>query len=263
LGIAELDYFLAGGLSRATSTLLMGTPGVGKTLLGLQFLLQGAQHGEPALLLSFQKSQAHLLRLTAPFDMGPHLVATLQPEGGLTLLYQMALKLQADVIAERLLASLERTGAQRLVIDDIDALAKALQRAGEAERLEEWLTALLIALQQRNVTTLMISEIPQYLEAAQDVPPAPLVVLADNVLLAQQVSFEGQLRRVLSVLKMRYSAFDTGGREFRIAAPAGLEVLAPDQNTLRLLASARDPVRGLPLTGQFPERHVPMGQEEQ
>jgi circadian clock protein KaiC len=242
--------------------LLLGTPGVGKTLLGLHFLLQGIQQEEPSLLVSFQESQAHLLRLTAPFGLGSQVQAALQPGGGLTLLHLPALKLQVDLVAEQVLASLEQTRARRLVIDGVAALEQALQRAREAERLEEWLMALLMALQQRGVTSLLTKEIPQLLATRPDLPAEPLAVLADNVLLAQQLSFEGQVHRVLSALKMRYSAFDPTGRLFRVVTPAGLEVLPLDQETFRLLAHVRDPGWGLSWSGQQPSAPRSTAQEE-
>ena len=241
LGIAGVDQLLSGGLPRSTTTLLLGTPGVGKTLLGLHFLVQGFRQDEPALLVSFQETQAHLLRLVAPFVLAPQLQAALQPEGGLTLLHLPALKLQVDVVAEQLFARLEQTRARRLVIDGVAALEQALQRAGEAERLEEWLTALLLAFEQRGVTTLLTKKIPHLLATKLDLPAEPLTTLADNVLVAQPVSWEGQLHRVLSVLKMRYSSFDGRGRAFQIVAPAGLEVLPRSQETNRLLAIVENP----------------------
>jgi circadian clock protein KaiC len=244
LGLAEIDTLLSGGLPPATSTLVLGPTGVGKTLLGLHFLLQGVQRAEPTLLLSFRETRQALLRLSAPFALAPQVQAALQPAGGLTLLEQPALKVQVDAVAERLFASLEETHARRLVIDGAAVLEQALHRAGQTERMEEWLTALLMALQQRGVTTLLIRDTPELLGSAQGFLADPLALLADNVLLCQQVSFEGQLRRVLSVLTMRYSDFDTGGREFRIVAPAGLDVLPPSQTTLSLLGSARDLVKG-------------------
>ena len=45
-GVAGLDAMLGGGLPRASTTVVQGGTGTGKTLLGLQFLLEGARHGE-------------------------------------------------------------------------------------------------------------------------------------------------------------------------------------------------------------------------
>src|ERR1700729_1474781 len=58
-GIAGLDQITEGGLPRGRVTLVTGSPGAGKTLLGLEFLVAGArQYGEPAVLLTFEESAA-------------------------------------------------------------------------------------------------------------------------------------------------------------------------------------------------------------
>src|SRR5205823_548526 len=51
--VPELDAMLGGGLNEGTVTMLVGSPGTGKTLAGLHFLLAGATRGEPGLLLGF------------------------------------------------------------------------------------------------------------------------------------------------------------------------------------------------------------------
>src|ERR1700728_1823083 len=45
-GIAGLDDILHGGLQKGFLYLIEGNPGAGKTTLALQFLLEGARHGE-------------------------------------------------------------------------------------------------------------------------------------------------------------------------------------------------------------------------
>ena len=44
-GIPGLDDVLSGGLTKNRIYLVQGDPGVGKTTLGLQFLLEGARRG--------------------------------------------------------------------------------------------------------------------------------------------------------------------------------------------------------------------------
>jgi len=45
-GIQELDHILGGGYAEHRLSLIAGAPGTGKTTLALQFLLEGAKHGE-------------------------------------------------------------------------------------------------------------------------------------------------------------------------------------------------------------------------
>ena len=58
-GIHGLDQITGGGLPRGRVTLVAGSAGAGKTLLGLEFLVAGARrYGEPGVLVSFEESEA-------------------------------------------------------------------------------------------------------------------------------------------------------------------------------------------------------------
>jgi len=59
-GIEGLDYLLLGGFPRNHVYLLQGDPGVGKTTLGLQFLLEGVRSGETALYITLSESRDEL-----------------------------------------------------------------------------------------------------------------------------------------------------------------------------------------------------------
>lgn len=60
-GIAGLDDVLAGGLPRDRLYLLQGDPGVGKTTLALQFLLEGERRGEKGLYITLSETRTELL----------------------------------------------------------------------------------------------------------------------------------------------------------------------------------------------------------
>src|SRR2546423_8141876 len=59
-GIEGLDHILVGGFPRDHVYLLQGDPGVGKTTLGLQFLLEGVRNGETALYITLSETRAEL-----------------------------------------------------------------------------------------------------------------------------------------------------------------------------------------------------------
>ena len=56
-GAPGLDYILNGGLVRNRLYLLEGAPGSGKTTLGLQFLLEGANAGEKGLYITLSETE--------------------------------------------------------------------------------------------------------------------------------------------------------------------------------------------------------------
>ena len=67
-GIPALDLLLGGGPTRATTTVLSGDVGTGKTLLGLHFALAGVRAGEPVLFLGFREAAGQLLLKAALLD---------------------------------------------------------------------------------------------------------------------------------------------------------------------------------------------------
>ncbi len=83
-----------------------------------------------------------------------------------------------------------------------------------------------------------------------------LAILAENVLLSQQLAYRGQLHRVLSVLKMRFSNHDYTLREFLIAAPEGIRVLIPGESGREVLVGLTEQQVG---AGERVE--PPLGQE--
>src|SRR5688572_24326662 len=71
-GITGLDDILGGGLPKDGLYLLQGHPGVGKTTLALQFLLEGVRNGEPALYITLSETAKEVQGIGAAhqWDMG-------------------------------------------------------------------------------------------------------------------------------------------------------------------------------------------------
>ena len=244
--LPELDGMLNGGIPRTSCTIIAGSLGTGKTMLSLQFAMAGVRADERTLFLSFREDREQLIRLTTPFAIGPGFARALQSQGGLLFLEIPPIKVNADILADFLLAQLDQTSADRLVIDSIADLERMIERGPDPKRLEDFLAALLRALQVRQVTSLLVKETDKLIAPTLDFSADPLSVLAENVILLQQVPFEGELHRVLSIPKVRLSAHDTALREFRIAAPRGLEVLGFSESqagVLEGITRAQDQVR--------------------
>jgi circadian clock protein KaiC len=125
------------------------------------------------------------------------------------------------------------------VIDGASELEAAVSDGGDPRRLRNFLAALSEVLRARSLSTLLLKETNRLVASAEIESPADeLTVLADNVLLLQQMSLRGRLRRVLTVIKVRYSAHDVHLREFEIAPPGGLRVLAPIESDSGVLEDA-------------------------
>ncbi len=233
--LPELDALLAGGLTRHTNTLVIGSIATGKTLLGVHFALAGVRRGEPTIFLGFRENYRQLLLKTSPFTLGRELREALAPGGGLTLLRFAPVELNADILATELLEALDRTSAKRLVVDSITELERAAIESGDSRRVENYMAALVEALHRRGVTALFIREVPHEIGWPPDLSMEPTSILAENMLLLRQVERQGVLHRIVSVQKMRFSAHDsTKLREFKIEVPACIRVLETDESTAHL-----------------------------
>ncbi len=235
LDLPELDALLGGGLTRAAPTLVYGSPGTGKTLLGLHFALAGVRAGEPVVFLGFHETRRELLEKADAFALGPELRQALAAGGGLALLRQAPVECDADVLAAGLLTALDRTGARRLVVDSLSVVERAVHETSSGRRTANYLGALVEALHTRRVTTLFIKESESLASPTLALTADLASVIAANVLWLQQLADHDRLRRVVSVPKMRFSAHDVTLREFTIAAPQGIQVLAPGESAPALL----------------------------
>lgn len=223
--LPQMDAMLLGGIPRTSCTILAGSLGTGKTLLALHYAMAGVRAGERTIFLSFREGRDQLTRMTAPFPIGPEFERALQPDGGLVFLEVPPIKINADILADFLLTQLDQIGADRLVIDSIADVERMILLSPDPNRLEDYLAAFLRALRARQVTPLLVKETNKLIAPSLDFSADPLSILAENVIVLQQVPFEGELHRVLSIPKVRLSAHDTTLREFRIAEPDGLIVL--------------------------------------
>lgn len=64
-GVPGLDEILIGGLERENLYLIEGTPGSGKTTMAMQFLIEGARHGERTLYITLSESEQELRKTAA------------------------------------------------------------------------------------------------------------------------------------------------------------------------------------------------------
>lgn len=157
-----------------------------------------------------------------------------------------------DQVATDLLVALEQTGVRRVVIDSIAELERAVGECSGPARVANYLAAVLAVLRSYRVTLLAIKETSKVVTEQLDFSADTLAVLAENVLLLQQVAYRGRLHRVLSVLKMRFSSHDYTLREFLIAAPQGIRVLTPEESGRELLVGLTEQQTGATGQVEFP-----------
>ena len=203
-GVPGLDEIL-GGFPVGCSTLVLGPAGVGKTVLGLHFILGGAARGEPGVIATLQENPSQLERTARGFGM------TLNVPG-VTVLYETPVDLYLDQWVHELLDCVERTGARRVVVDSMDGL---IWSASDAVTFREAIYSLAQRLSRAGVALLMTQETPDLFGAARTFGDG-FIHVADNVLLMNFVNQGGLWTRAVTVLKSRGQSHSSAEAPFRI-----------------------------------------------
>jgi circadian clock protein KaiC len=212
-----IDALLHGGLTEGTVTLAAGSFGTGKTLLGLHFAAEGARLGEPTLIVGFMESAPQLREKGRVFDL--HLEEH-ERSGLLRIETLPGHDLEADCVAEMLREDIERRGVRRLVIDSAAQLERSIV---DVDRRSDFFAALVTYLRGRAVTAFLPYEIARY-GSELDLADTSLAVLAENLLLLRAVEAEGRLRRLFSIMHMRFSDHDHRLHEYTIEAGYGMRM---------------------------------------
>lgn len=147
-GIMGFDVISGGGLPQGRTTLLMGSPGAGKTVFALQTLVYGARHREePGIFVTFEENSRHLIENAATFGWD---LPTLENKN----LFFLDARMSPDQTASGefdltgmlvgLQAKAQEMGAKRIVFDSIDVvltfLDNRIAERQEIYRLHDWLS---------------------------------------------------------------------------------------------------------------------------
>ncbi|MGO9791994.1 MAG: circadian clock protein KaiC [Solirubrobacteraceae bacterium] len=148
-GISGLDEITYGGLPRGRTTLVCGGTGSGKTMLGVEFLVRGAQQfGEPGVLMSFEETAVEVSANVASlgFDLPALERAKLLSIDHIRAQARELEEIGAydlDGLFARLGLAIDEVGAKRVVLDTIEALFGLLSNErilrSEIRRLFRWL----------------------------------------------------------------------------------------------------------------------------
>ena len=216
-GINGLDTILAGGLPRGEIHLVQGSAGTGKTTVGLQFLLEGAAAGERALFITFAQTEASLRKIAASHGWSLDGINVHELTGAdagdqaeQTLFHTADVELgeTTDAIS----ATVERFQPDRVVLDSMTSIRLL---ADDPLRYRRQLLTMRRLFARRSSTVLLLD--------GSEANPA-LEDIVHGVLQLERMAPEyGDVRRRLSIVKMRGMAFNGGYHNYRIRA-GGLDV---------------------------------------
>ena len=220
-GIPELDKMMHGGLIEGDSLLVAGPSGTGKSALATQFIAAGLRAGETAIMALFEERPEGYTDRADSLGLD---FKTPQATGKLELLYLRPLDLSVDEITQEILDAVKRAGAKRLVIDSLVGFEMALA-PGFREDFRESLYRMIVALTDAGVTILTTVEVEDNFTALQFSHYA-ILFLTDDIIRLRYVEIDGQLRKMMVVIKMRGGNHSKDIREY-VITDKGVVVILP------------------------------------
>ena len=221
VGIPELDKMMGGGIVEGDSLLVAGPSGTGKSALATQFIAAGLRHGEAGIIAVFEERPPGYTERAASFGLN---LKTPQEKGKLEILYLRPLDLSVDETMQEILDAIERIGAKRLVIDALVGFEMALAPGFRAD-FRESLYRMIGALTGAGVTILSTVEVEDTFTALS-FSHYTISFLTDDIIRMRFVEIDGQLRKVIVVIKMRGGNHSKDIREY-VISDKGVVVIRP------------------------------------
>lgn len=226
-GNIELDKMCGGGFFRDSVVLVSGATGTGKTLMVTNFMAGGANNGERCLLFAFEESREQLFRNATGWGVD---FDQMEREGKLKVVceYPEATGLEDHLIQMKQL--IEEFQPNRVAVDSLSAL----ERVSTMKGFREFVISLTSFIKHRELAGLYTSTTPSLL-GGTSITEAHISTTTDSIILLRYVEVYGEMRRGITVLKMRGSMHDKDIREFSIDG-AGMHIGKPFRNISGILS---------------------------
>lgn len=215
--IEGFDDISHGGLPVGRTTLVSGTSGTGKTLMGVQFLYNGIRHfDEPGILVTFEESPRDIIKNAQSFDWD---LQQLLDEGKLFILdaspdpegQEVVGNFDLSALIERIQYAIRKYKAKRVSIDSVTAV---FQQYDAASVVRREIFRLVARLKQVGATTLMTTErVDEYGPVARF---GVEEFVSDNVVIVRNVLEGERRRRTVEILKLRGTTHMKGEYPFTI-----------------------------------------------
>lgn len=209
-GVPGLDALCGGGLLERSVTLVSGSAGIGKSTLGLQFIIEGARRKEPGLYVALEEGPAQILNTAQALGLS---LKEVTDKGLVDILYLSGERVRANQFLSLLDDKIRAQKTRRLVLDGMSHMALGGAAPGELRQL---LRALVARLKSRGVTSMFTLE-SDSMHSTDIVTGLGYSALADNILMLRYVSVAGEFQPTVSVVKTRGSSHDWGTYYYSIA----------------------------------------------
>jgi len=203
-GVEGLDEMIGGGFPIGHIVLLTGNTGTGKSTLGMEFLKDGLQQGEHCVFVNLEEPLTQIKKTAEAHGWD---FERYEDEGLLRYVTPDLIDTYPDKFLYEIIDVLDKTDAERLLIDSISSLPSA---GMSEDKLRETLLQLNSTLKKRGITAVMtflsssmFSSAGSTLLGTTSASDLRLSSLTDGIILLRYIEREQSVGKVMNVLKMR------------------------------------------------------------
>ena len=219
-GVPGLDELVNGGYFVASTTLVVGISGAGKSVMALQYIAEGARRGERSLMITLDEPPAQVLRNAHTIGID---LQSFIDRGLVHLWYEPPQEMEIDRHFAQIEAIVENFKPRRAVIDSLSTYGSSL---GATERsFRDFFHAIVALMKEHQITAVYNHENPEMLGMSSMMGEFKVSSLVDNIILMNWVELGDSFRHALTVAKMRAMPTSRTTHECEIVNGQGMKVL--------------------------------------
>jgi len=219
-GIPGLDKLVNGGFFLGSTTVVAGISGVGKSVMGLQFIAEGARRGERGLMLTLDEQVPQVLRNATSIGID------LQREidrGIVQLYYDPPQEIEVDQHFHKIEQIVQEFRPKRVVIDSLSTYGSNLGTTGRVFR--DFFHALVALMKEYQIAAVYNHENPEMLGMSSMMGDLAMSSLVDNIILMNWIEIGDTFRLGLTVAKMRANPTVRATYECEVIDGQGMRLL--------------------------------------
>ena len=219
-GVPGLDEITNGGYFLGSTTVVVGVSGVGKSVMGLQYVAEGARRGERSLMLSLDEQVPQIVRNAASIgiDLSREIDRDL-----IHVAYEPPQELEVDVHFHEIESLVQEFKPKRVIIDSLSTYGSALGTQGRLFR--DFFHALVALMKEHQIAAVYNHENPEMLGMSSISGDFAMSSLVDNIVLMNWVELGDAFRLGLTIAKMRANPVQRITHECEVLDGKGMHVL--------------------------------------
>ena len=219
-GVPGLDPIVNGGYFVGSTTVVAGISGVGKSVMGLQYIAEGARRGERGLMLSLDEQVEQITRNASSIGID---VPALVKDDMVRVEYEPPQEIEVDVHFNHIEELVKEFKPKRVVIDSLSTYGSSLGTRGRIFR--DFFHALVALMKENQIAAVYNHENPEMLGMNSMMGDFGMSSLVDNIVLMNWVELGDSFRLGLTIAKMRANPVDRITHECEVVDGKGMHVL--------------------------------------